>query len=203
MRLCQNNWDYAEEPLTSGGSCLLGYINLSEFVIEPFCKNATFDTNKFKICVRESVITLNQVLDYCLNLHPLQEQKISVDRYRQIGLGVMLIKELVKLYELRNSQLLTIPTTGSISTILGISGGIEPIFKTESLHDEEVYYKVYTPIVKEYMDLKNITDEKDLPDIFVTAMNLDYEGRIKMQQVWQRYIDASISSTINLPQKQQ
>ena len=51
------------------------------------------------------------------------------------------------------------------------------------------------------MDLKNITDEKDLPDIFVTTMNLDYEDRIKMQQVWQRYIDASISSTINLHQE--
>lgn len=262
----------AEEPLPSGGSCLLGSINLAEFVIQPFGTSATFDTNKFKACVRESVIALNQVLDEGLDLHPLQEQKISVDKYRQIGLGVMGIgdmlikmnmrygsdksielckfiartmlneavkqssllakeygpfkeykkeailkskffndnidddiKELVKLYGLRNSQLLTIPPTGSISTMLGISGGIEPIFnisyirKTESLHDEDVYYKVYTPIVKEYMDLKNITDEKDLPDIFVTAMNLDYEDRIKMQQVWQQYIDASISSTINLP----
>lgn len=262
----------AEEPLPSGGSCLLGSINLSEFVIQPFGTSATFDINKFKACVRESVIALNQVLDEGLDLHPLQEQKISVDRYRQIGLGVMGIgdmlikmnmrygsdksielckfiartmlneavkqssllakeygpfkeykkeailkskffndnidediKELVKLYGLRNSQLLTIPPTGSISTMLGISGGIEPIFnisyirKTESLHDEDVYYKVYTPIVKEYMDLKNITDEKDLPDIFVTAMNLDYEDRIKMQQAWQQYIDASISSTINLP----
>lgn len=262
----------AEEPLPSGGSCLLGSINLAEFVIQPFGTSATFDTNKFKACVRESVIALNQVLDEGLDLHPLQEQKISVDKYRQIGLGVMgigdmlikmnmrygsdksielcefiartmlneavkqssllakeygpfkeykkeailkskffndniddEIKELVKLYGLRNSQLLTIPPTGSISTMLGISGGIEPIFnvsyirKTESLHDEDVYYKVYTPIVKEYMDLKNITDEKDLPDIFVTAMNLDYEDRIKMQQAWQQYIDASISSTINLP----
>ena len=262
----------AEEPLPSGGSCLLGSINLAEFVIQPFGTSATFDSNKFKACVRESVIDLNQVLDEGLDLHPLQEQKISVDKYRQIGLGVMGIgdmlikmnmrygsdksidlckfiartmlneavkqssllakeygpfkeykkeailkskffndnidddiKELVKLYGLRNSQLLTIPPTGSISTMLGISGGIEPIFnisyirKTESLHDEDVYYKVYTPIVKEYMDLKNITDEKDLPDIFVTAMNLDYEDRIKMQQAWQQYIDASISSTINLP----
>ena len=262
----------AEEPLPSGGSCLLGSINLAEFVIQPFGTSATFDINKFKACVRESVIALNQVLDEGLDLHPLQEQKISVDRYRQIGLGVMGIgdmlikmnmrygsdksielckfiartmlneavkqssllakeygpfkeykkeailkskffndnidddiKGLVKLYGLRNSQLLTIPPTGSISTMLGISGGIEPIFnvsyirKTESLHDEDVYYKVYTPIVKEYMDLKNITDEKDLPDIFVTAMNLDYEDRIKMQQAWQQYIDASISSTINLP----
>ena len=303
MKLCKNNWDYAEpgilfwdnikkhhlmsedkefaysgvnpcaeEPLPSGGSCLLGSINLSEFVIQPFGTSATFDSNKFKACVRESVIALNQVLDEGLDLHPLQEQKISVDKYRQIGLGVMGIgdmlikmnmrygsdesidlckfiartmlneavkqssllakeygpfkeykkeailkskffndnidddiKKLVKLYGLRNSQLLTIPPTGSISTMLGISGGIEPIFnisyirKTESLHDEDVYYKVYTPIVKEYMDLKNITDEKDLPDIFVTAMNLDYEDRIKMQQAWQQYIDASISSTINLP----
>lgn len=261
----------AEEPLPSGGSCLLGSINLSEFVIQPFYKCATFDINKFKACVREAVIALNEVLDEGLDLHPLEEQKISVSKYRQIGLGVMGIgdmlikmnirygsdksinlcsliaktmlneavkqsallakeygpfkeykeecifkseffkrnidedvKKLVKLYGLRNSQLLTIPPTGSISTMLGISGGIEPIFnlsyirKTESLHDEDVYYKVYTPIVKEYMDLKNITDEKDLPDIFVTAMNLNYNDRIKMQQVWQQYIDASISSTINL-----
>ena len=61
------------------------------------------------------------------------------------------------------------------------------------------YYKVYTPIVKEYMDLNGITDESELPDIFVTAMNLDYNERIKMQKAWQKYIDASISSTINLP----
>jgi ribonucleoside-diphosphate reductase alpha chain len=261
----------AEEPLPSGGSCLLGSINLSEFVIQPFYKDATFDINKFKTCVREAVIALNQVLDEGLDLHPLNEQKISVGKYRQIGLGVMGIgdmlikmnlrygsdesiklcssiaktmlneavkqsailakeygpfkeykkesifksdffknnldedtKELVRLYGMRNSQLLTIPPTGSISTMLGISGGIEPIFnlsyirKTESLHDEDVYYKVYTPIVKEYMEINNITDEKNLPEIFVTAMNLDYSDRIKMQKAWQTYIDASISSTINL-----
>ena len=303
MKLCKNNWDYAEpgllfwdniknnhimsedntflhsgvnpcaeEPLPSGGSCLLGSINLSEFVIQPFYENAMFDINKFKACVREAIIALNQVLDEGLKLHPLKEQQESVEKYRQIGLGVMgigdmlikmnlrygsdksielcsliaktmlneavkqsallakeygtfkeykeeaifkskffkenideNIKDLVRDYGLRNSQLLTIPPTGSISTMLGISGGIEPIFnlsyirKTESLHDEDVYYKVYTPIVKEYMDLNGITDESELPDIFVTAMNLDYNERIKMQQAWQKYIDASISSTINLP----
>ena len=115
------------------------------------------------------------------------------------------IKDLVRKYGLRNSQILTIPPTGSISTMLGISGGIEPIFnisytrKTETLHGQDVYYKVYTPIVKEYMDLNDLTDEDDLPDIFVTAMNLNPEDRIAMQSAWQEYIDASISSTINLP----
>lgn len=113
-------------------------------------------------------------------------------------------KELVKKYGLRNSQLLTIAPTGSISSMLGVSGGVEPIFmlsyyrKTESLHNEEKTYKVYTPIVKEYMELKGIDKEEDLPNIFVTAMDLDYRERIEMQSAWQRYIDASISSTVNV-----
>ncbi|MDB8793463.1 adenosylcobalamin-dependent ribonucleoside-diphosphate reductase [Romboutsia sp. 1001216sp1] len=261
----------AEEPLPAGGSCLLGSINLAEFVVEPFTKKAVFDFNKFKSTVRDCVVGLNEVLEEGLNLHPLDIQKESVKNYRQIGLGVMGIadmliklnlvygsensinlcerlskimlnealkqsailsrdygsyekydeeavfssnffkenvdddvKNLIRKYGLRNSQLLTIPPTGSISTMLGISGGIEPIFnlsyirKTESLHDEDVYYKVYTPIVKEYMDEYNIVNEKDLPNIFVTAMKLNPEDRIKMQNAWQKHIDASISSTINL-----
>ena len=262
----------AEEPLPAGGSCLLGSINLSEFVTSPFTDNAIFNIEDFKVAVRDCVIGLNEVLDEGLDLHPLQEQKESVSKYRQIGLGVMGIadmllklnirygsdeavklceelsnlmlneavmqssllskekgafekyneealfnskffvnnvredvKEIVRKYGLRNSQLLTIPPTGSISTMLGISGGIEPIFnlsyfrKTESIHDEDVVYKVYTPIVKEYMDINGIDKEEDLGDIFVTAMNLKAEERIKMQQAWQKNIDASISSTINLP----
>ena len=262
----------AEEPLPPGGSCLLGSINLAEFVVEPFTNNAIFDIQKFKNTVADCIIGLNEVLDEGLELHPLKEQKESVRQYRQIGLGVMGIadmliklnirygskkfidlcekiakimlnsavkqsallakelgsyekynkeaifksdffinnidedvKELIKEYGLRNSQILTIPPTGSISTMLGISGGIEPMFntsyirKTESLHDEDVFYKVYTPIVKEYMDINDILDDNNLPDIFETAMTLKPEERIRMQEAWQKYIDASISSTINLP----
>ena len=262
----------AEEPLPPGGSCLLGSINLEEFVVEPFTNNAIFDIQKFKNTVADCIIGLNEVLDEGLELHPLKGQKESVRQYRQIGLGVMGIadmliklnirygskksidlcekiakimlnsavkqsallakelgsyekynkeaifksdffinnidedvKELIKEYGLRNSQILTIPPTGSISTMLGISGGIEPMFntsyirKTESLHDEDVFYKVYTPIVKEYMDINDILDDNNLPDIFETAMTLKSEERIRMQEAWQKYIDASISSTINLP----
>ncbi len=262
----------AEEPLPAGGSCLLGSMNLSEFVVEPFTDNAIFDMEKFKACVEDCILGLNEVLEEGLSLHPLKQQQESVSQYRQIGLGVMGIadmliklnirygseesiklcdeisknmlnsavkksallakergafekyneeyifkssffinnidddiKELVKKYGLRNSQILTIPPTGSISTMLGISGGIEPMFnisytrKTETLHSQDVYYKVYTPIVKEYMDLKDITDESELPDIFVTAMSLKPQERIAMQRAWQKHIDASISSTINLP----
>jgi len=115
------------------------------------------------------------------------------------------VLDLIEKYGLRNSQLLTIPPTGSISTLIGCSNGLEPIFqisytrKSESLHQEETYYKVFTPIVKEYMDRYNITREEDLPDYFVTAHDLNYKERIEVQAAWQQYIDASISSTVNVP----
>ena len=117
------------------------------------------------------------------------------------------IKEIIKKYGLRNSQLLTIAPTGTLSTMLGISGGIEPIFanyytrKTESLYGEDKYYKVYTPIVKNYMEKNNLTDDSKLPYYFVTANDLDYRQRVQMQGTWQKYIDASISSTVNLPEE--
>ena len=261
----------AEEPLPAGGSCLLGSINLSEFVLNPFTNNAKFDFDMFKKTVAIAVRALNKVLDEGLPLHPLKEQRDSVRDWRQIGLGIMglsdmlikmgitygetrsinlcdkigftmadtaistsalLAKEesaypkynqkvleskyfkyntsddtrnLVKKYGLRNSQLLTIAPTGTLSTMLGISGGIEPIYanfyerKTESLHGTDVYYKVYTPIVEKYMKDFNISDDSKLPTFFVTAMTLDYTKRINMQAVWQKHIDASISSTVNVP----
>ena len=114
-------------------------------------------------------------------------------------------KALVRMYGLHNSQLLTIAPTGSLSSMLGISGGIEPIFanyyerKTESLHGKDVFYKVYTPIVEAYMKEHGIKDDANLPEYFVTAQSLDYRQRIDMQSVWQKHIDASISSTVNVP----
>lgn len=262
-----------EEPLPSGGSCLLGSINLSEFVKKPFTSEASFDHIAFNETVKDAVVYLNEILDEGLPLHPLQEQRESVANWRQIGLGIMgisdlLIKlgikygsedsldlcdkigfeminsalqqsallakekgaypmynkdavlsspflkynayeetiKLIEEYGLHNSQLLTIAPTGSLSTMIGISGGIEPIYnisytrRTESLHDEETLYKVYTPIAKEYMDYHHIEREEDLPEIFVTAMTLDYRDRILMQSIWQNHIDASISSTVNVPQ---
>ena len=263
----------AEEPLPAGGSCLLGSINLSQFVENEFTDNAAFDFDGFRKCVAASVRALNEVLDEGLPLHPLEEQRKSVEKWRQIGLGIMGLadamiklqvtygdeeavalcdkigfamadaaiaasaklakeqgpypgfkkeevmsteffmanttehtKELVRNYGLRNSQLLTIAPTGTISTMLGISGGIEPVYanyyerKTESLHGTDVYYKVYTKIVDDYMKRFGIEDEKGIPDFFVTAMTLDYDERINMQSIWQQHIDASISSTVNVPE---
>ena len=299
-QLCENNWNFgepgilywdrikeynllskdknfeyagvnpcAEEPLPAGGSCLLGSLNLAEFV-----GSNGFEYEEFKKAVRIAVIALNEVLDEGLELHPLAEQRESVRNWRQIGLGIfgladMLIKlgitygssealdvcdligdtmaheaiktsivlakhfgsypmfnkeavldsnffkrhdydglrEAIEKYGMRNSQLLTIAPTGSLSTMIGVSGGIEPIFdthyvrKTESLHGEDVYYTVYTPIVERYMKEHDIKDVKYIPGFFVTAKTLNGFDRVDMQVIWQTHIDASISSTINLPEE--
>lgn len=113
--------------------------------------------------------------------------------------------EMIKKHGLRNSQLLTIAPTGSISTLIGCSNGLEPLFqiaytrKSESLHLQDTYYKVFTPIVKEYMNINKIDEEADLPDFIVTTSTLDYQDRIRVQAAWQEHIDASISSTVNVP----
>ena len=300
-KLCEQNWNYAEpgmlfwdrinnynllsntksfkyagvnpcaeEPLPAGGSCNLCAINLAEFV-----KDAEFDFNDFAYVVQEAVKYQNEILTEGLKRHPLKEQQESVANYRQIGIGIMgLADMLIKLgiqygseealelcdkigtylnyygikassalgdilgpykdfnleeitsteywkeqlesfikynlnmfpfSHLRNSQLFTIAPTGTISTMIGVSGGIEPIFAnyyertTKSLHSKDVKYKVYTPIVKQYMDEHNIENDNELPHYFVTSSDIPVYSRINMQAVWQKHIDASISSTVNLP----
>lgn len=112
-------------------------------------------------------------------------------------------KEYVKKHGMANSQLLCIAPTGSLSSMFGISGGMEPLFAlgynrtTKSLHGKDVTYWVDEPIVQEYREATG--NQGTLPEYFVTAQTLDWRNRIEMQAVWQKYIDASISSTVNLP----
>ena len=49
------------------------------------------------------------------------------------------------------------------------------------------------------MKQHDLKDDSQLPSYFVTAMTLPYEDRIAMQAAFQQHIDASISSTVNVP----
>jgi ribonucleoside-diphosphate reductase alpha chain len=117
-------------------------------------------------------------------------------------LGPDLIKKITE-RGLRNVALITVPPVGSGSALAGSSSGIEPVFafsyvrRSESLSQQ--IFKVYHPLVKEYMALYGIKDEKDLPEYFVEAHKIDPMFRIKLQATIQKYVDHSISSTVNLP----
>ena len=112
-------------------------------------------------------------------------------------------KDLVKAYGLYNLKLLSIAPTGTISTLLNVSSGIEPYFKlsykrvTESLNDgEKKEYIVDIPLVKKWKE-ENNTDI--LPEYFVESHDINWKDRVMQQASAQRYVDNSISSTINLP----
>lgn len=262
----------AEEPLPAGGSCLLGSLNLSEFVLWPFTDKAQIDWDSLEEATRLAIRALNLVLIEGVTLHPLEEQQNSVSQWRQIGLGTMGLADcLIKLgirygskesieaidkiyrmiaidsvmesldmakeygcypackkkllikssfiesldlpinvlkdiekYGLYNSQLLTCAPTGSIGTMFGCSTGIEPQFalrytrKTQSLEGKDTYFQVNAQIVEDYI---KATNSEDLPDYFVSSADINPIDRVNVQSTLQKYIDASISSTINLPKE--
>ena len=73
--------------MNAGSSCLLGSINISEFVINPFTEFADFDYPNFEKTVRTCIRALNVVLEEGKSLHPLKYQQQAVDDWKFIGLG--------------------------------------------------------------------------------------------------------------------
>jgi len=110
------------------------------------------------------------------------------------------IQESIRAHGIRNSTVITVPPVGTGSIVAQTSSGIEPIFCTSyrrkvKNHDGETYseYKVYHPLVKRLFG-----SDEDLPPYVVTAHQIDPYFRVRMQGVIQKYVDSSISSTVNL-----
>lgn len=78
-----------EQPLPKHGACNLGSLNLSKFVKYPFEKTAYFDFEDFRRAVKIAVEALDTVVDENVKNHPLKEQAEMAKNYRNIGLGIM------------------------------------------------------------------------------------------------------------------
>ncbi|HKW04599.1 MAG TPA: adenosylcobalamin-dependent ribonucleoside-diphosphate reductase, partial [Nitrososphaerales archaeon] len=115
------------------------------------------------------------------------------------------IKEKIRVQGLRNSCLLTVPPVGSGAILAGTTSGIEPIFalsyvrRSKSLSGNE--FKVYHPLVQEYMRRFNISSDAMLPETFVVSHKIKASSRVQMQGSIQKHIDSSISSTVNIPRE--
>ena len=95
---------------------------------------------------------------------------------------------------------------------IGVSGGVEPVFalfytrRSESFGNQK--FRVFHSTVQAYLDMKGLTDEaqrKPLEELlpahfFRTAHVIAPDMRVKIQAMCQRYVDHSISSTVNLPE---
>ena len=108
------------------------------------------------------------------------------------------IRMMIKEHGIRNAVMLTVPPTGTISMVLGVSSGIEPIFSAmyKRRYREGNTWRetiVLDPLFKKYME-KNKSLEN-----FVGAYDVTPEEHMKVQATIQRYIDSAVSKTINLP----
>ncbi|MFC0188299.1 vitamin B12-dependent ribonucleotide reductase [Fictibacillus aquaticus] len=111
------------------------------------------------------------------------------------------VLEGIKEYGIRNSHLLTVAPTGSTGTMVGVSTGLEPYFSFSYFRSGRLgkFIEVKADIVKEYLDRTPEAKEDELPDWFVSAMELSPEAHADTQCVIQRWVDSSISKTVNAP----
>jgi len=109
----------------------------------------------------------------------------------------------IKKHGIRNSLLLMQAPTGSTSLMANTTSGIEPVFEFEfTRHD-----RLGTHIIRHHLyDAWYKKHEKEIgegklkkPDWFVSANDLTPEDHVKIQAVIQKYVDASISKTVNAP----
>lgn len=102
---------------------------------------------------------------------------------------------------IRNSHLLTVAPTGSTGTMVGVSTGLEPYYSFTYYRSGRLgkFIEVKADIVREYLKNNPEADEEHLPKAFVTSMDLAPEAHADVQCIIQRWIDSSISKTVNAP----
>ncbi|MFD2613201.1 adenosylcobalamin-dependent ribonucleoside-diphosphate reductase [Paenibacillus gansuensis] len=107
------------------------------------------------------------------------------------------VGEAIRANGMRNVTVITQAPTGSTGTMVGTSTGIEPYFAFEYFRQSRLGFdKQYVPIAQEW---KDANPGQDLPEYFVTSMDLSAENHIRVQAAIQRWVDSSISKTANCP----
>ena len=257
-----------EQPLPPYGACLLGSINLSRLVKDPFEDGADLDTAALDDLVRTAVRMMDNVVD--TSRFPLEAQAQEAQAKRRIGLGVtgladallMVgqqygsedaaqrtegwmkqiaraaylasadlaaekgafplfdnqaflasetmqdmdadVRDAIAKNGIRNALLTSIAPTGTISLYAGnVSSGIEPVFAYA--YTRKVLQKDGSRTEEEVVDYavemwREKFGDKALPDYFVNAQTLAPLAHVRMQAAAQKWIDSSISKTINCPE---
>jgi ribonucleoside-diphosphate reductase alpha chain len=115
------------------------------------------------------------------------------------------IKEAIRTHGIRNSHLLSIAPTGTVSLAFAdnASNGIEPPFswmykrKKREADGSTSEYSVEDHAWRLYRDWGG--DVNALPDYFISALAMPAEGHIAMMEAVQPYVDTAISKTVNIP----
>ena len=115
-----------EQPLPPHGSCLLGSINLTRFVDQPFTEHAQFDWAKYKEVVAVFTRMLDNVVE--INALPLPEQEYEIRNKRRHGMGYLGLGSAITMLGMKygdeDSQLFTEEVTRQLA-LVGWQQGVE------------------------------------------------------------------------------
>ncbi|MDH5344973.1 MAG: ribonucleoside-diphosphate reductase, adenosylcobalamin-dependent, partial [Gammaproteobacteria bacterium] len=109
-----------EQPLPPYGSCLLGSINLTKFVVAPFTDDARFDWDEFRKVVKVFTRMLDNVVE--INGLPLPRQREEIRRKRRHGLGFLGLGSTITMLCMKYGEPKSVRFTEEVSKQLAIAG---------------------------------------------------------------------------------
>ena len=139
-----------EQPLPPYGSCLLGSVNLTKFVVDPFTENARFDWETFNQVVRIFTRMLDNVVE--INGLPLSRQRDEINRKRRHGMGFLGLGSTITMLRMKYGSSDSVEFTEKVSKNLALAGwetalelaeekGPAPIMSEEFAVTEEMLAK--------------------------------------------------------------
>ena len=114
-----------EQPLPPYGSCLLGSVNLTKFVREPFTPRARFDWDEYKEVVRVFTRMLDNVVE--VNGLPLEGQRNEIMRKRRHGMGFLGLGSTLTMLKMRYGSPESLEFTEAVSRDMAVAGWEEAL----------------------------------------------------------------------------
>jgi len=109
-----------EQPLPPYGACLLGSVNLTRFVLEPFTDNARFDWERFTKTVEIFTRMLDNVVE--INGLPLEQQRREIRRKRRHGMGYLGLGSCMTLMGMKYGSQESLKFTELVTRELAVTG---------------------------------------------------------------------------------
>jgi ribonucleoside-diphosphate reductase alpha chain len=109
-----------EQPLPPYGSCLLGSVNLTRFVLDPFTEDARFDWEEFRKAVKVFTRMLDNVVE--INGLPLGQQRDEITRKRRHGMGFLGLGSTITMLRMKYGSKKSVAFTQNVSREMAIAG---------------------------------------------------------------------------------
>jgi len=176
----------------------VGVIGLAEYL---FAKKVRYGSDK---AVAETEKLMRFIRDVCYQASlELAIEKGAFPMFDPIAYGkASFVRKLpaslrmdIKKHGIRNCTSMALAPTGTISLIADYSSAIEPLFAKAMRRSDRVGERIY--VHPKYQEM--ILNGEETPEWFVDSFDLEPSDHFEMQVACQKYCDASVSKTINLP----